>query len=875
MTYRSDDEISSKIFNDPIHDWAVNFIDTPQFQRLRNIKQLGTIYYVFPGASHNRFEHCLGTAYLANSWAKRLFEEQNLEQITSDDVKCVTLAALCHDLGHGPFSTVFEDHVIPRLTGNNQWKHEDNSKIMFEHMFKCVTDENGKNDADFDDKDYNIIRDLITGDDPQNKRTFIFDIVANKRNSIDVDKFDYLERDCYHLGMKSKFEFSRLMKFSRVIDDQIAYQHKEYLNISEMFHTRFSLHARIYNHRVSKALDFMVADALCEANHVLKISDAINDGEEFLKLSDNTLHVIEYMQDSSLIKSKEIINRIRHRKLYKFVDECLIPREYRSRLNETNLNKSEIIRHKIGNESISEDDIIIHKFKINYGKEDQNPLDYVKFYGNSKESFNLKKSEVSYLIPEQYDDEIVAVYAKDPEKDKPIQDAFRALMKELNLTVKFNQGSALSDTRIEQNNGTVKSPVYSTAVYGTRWATEPAPRYEIPEEEMPPEVAYKLIKDDLMLDGNPSLNLASFVTTYMEKEAEKLMKENLSKNFIDYEEYPVSVELQNRCVNMIARLFNAPMNDPKEEAMGVSTVGSSEAIMLSVLAMKKLWQKRMRAKGKPTDRPNLVMSASVQVCWEKATRYLEVEEKFVYLTEGEYILDPQKAVDLVDENTIGVCVILGSTYTGHYEDAKTVNDLLMEKNLENGWDVPIHIDAASGVRSINVSGHKYGLCYAGIGWGIWRSAKYLPEELIFTVNYLGCASHVIAQYYVLIRLGRVGFTAIMRNLMNTSSILATKLEETGKFKIISDRNGNGLPLVAFKLSAKEVHYDEFDVAKKLRERGWIVPAYTMAPNTEHIKVLRIVVREDFSRERCDVLVEDIISCLEVFLRDKGTGKSQD
>ncbi|RHZ49337.1 hypothetical protein Glove_522g15 [Diversispora epigaea] len=453
--------------------------------------------------------------------------------------------------------------------------------------------------------------------------------------------------------------------------------------------------------------------------------------------------------------------------------------------------------------------------------------------------------------------------------------------------------SALSDSRVEANNEANKSQ-FSTSVYGTRWATEPTPRYVLPENEMPPEVAYKLIKDDLMLDGNPSLNLASFVTTYMEKEAEKLMKENLSKNFIDYEEYPVSVELQNRCVNMIARLFHAPMDNSDDEAMGVSTIGSSEAIMLAVLAMKKLWQKRMKEKGKPTDKPNLVMSASVQVCWEKATRYLEVEEKLVFLQEGDYILDPQKAVDLVDENTIGVCVILGSTYTGHYEDAKTVNDLLMVKNQENDWDVPIHIDAASGgfvvpfinpdlewdfrlplVRSINVSGHKYGLCYAGIGWGIWRSSRYLPEELIFTVNYLGSdqasftlnfskgASHVIAQYYVLIRLGRFGFTAIMKNLMNTAEILANKLEETGKFKIISDRNGNGLPLVAFKLSAKKIHYDEFDVAKKLRERGWIVPAYTMAPHTEHIKVLRIVVREDFSRERCNVLIHDIVSTLDI------------
>ncbi|CAG8562298.1 8175_t:CDS:10, partial [Cetraspora pellucida] len=439
--------------------------------------------------------------------------------------------------------------------------------------------------------------------------------------------------------------------------------------------------------------------------------------------------------------------------------------------------------------------------------------------------------------------------------------------------------SAVSDARINEKDESGKS-LFSTCIYGSRWSSQPIPKYSLPEDEMPPNIAYKLIKDDLALDGNPVLNLASFVTTYMEEEAEKLMTDNLSKNFIDYEEYPVSVELQNRCVNIIARLFNAPMDDPKSEAMGVSTVGSSEAIILSVLAMKKLWQKRRKAEEKPIDKPNLVMAASVQVCWEKATRYLEIEEKFVYLTEGVYILDPVKAVELVDENTIGVCVILGSTYTGHYEDAKMVNDLLKAKNEETGWDVPIHIDAASGgfvapfvnpdlvwdfrldlVRSINVSGHKYGLCYPGIGWAIWKSPKYLPEELVFNVNYLGSdqasftlnfsksASNVIAQYYVLIRNGRQGFTSIMNNLMIISNYLAKSLEDTGFFEILSDRNNAGLPLVAFRLKIADIHYDEFDVAQRLRERGWIVPAYTMAPNTQHIKLMRVVVREDFSRER--------------------------
>ncbi|CAG8545840.1 17971_t:CDS:10 [Cetraspora pellucida] len=447
----------------------------------------------------------------------------------------------------------------------------------------------------------------------------------------------------------------------------------------------------------------------------------------------------------------------------------------------------------------------------------------------------------------------------------------------------------VSDTQLDKEKDEHSKQVFSTSVYGSRWTTEPIPKYSLPDNEMPSHVAYKLIKDDLQLDGNPVLNLASFVTTYMEDEAEKLMKENLSKNFIDYEEYPVSVELQNRCVSIIARLFNAPM----DESIGVSTIGSSEAIMLAVLSMKRLWKNKRIAEGKPVDKPNLVMAASVQVCWEKATRYFEIEEKFVYLTEDTYILHPEKAVELVDENTIGVCVLLGSTYTGHYEDVKSVNDLLLAKNQKNGWDVPIHVDAAAGgfvapfvnpdlvwdfrlelVRSINVSGHKYGLCYPGVGWAIWKSRKYLPEELIFNVNYLGSdqatftlnfskgAANVIAQYYVLIRLGRQGFTSIMKNLMNIADYLSVRLEATNKFTILSDRNGNGLPLVAFKLKAKNIHYDEFDVAQRIREHQWIVPAYTMAPNIQHVKLLRVVVREDFSRERCDIFITDLMHTID-------------
>ncbi|KAL1914693.1 uncharacterized protein VTP21DRAFT_8104 [Calcarisporiella thermophila] len=428
----------------------------------------------------------------------------------------------------------------------------------------------------------------------------------------------------------------------------------------------------------------------------------------------------------------------------------------------------------------------------------------------------------------------------------------------------------ISDARLEHGEEE-NSEVYSSTVYGTRWAIAEVPRYEMPEDEMPPRVAYKFIKDELALDGTPALNLASFVTTYMEEEAEKLIAENNNKNFIDFEQYPISVELQNRCVNMLGRLFHAPMNDPQSEALGVSTVGSSEAIMLAVLAMKRRWQHRMREQGKPTDKPNIVMGANVQVCWEKAANYLEIEMKFVYLTETTYIATPEKVVELIDENTIGVCSILGSTMTGLLH-------------------VPIHVDAASGgmvvpfikpglewdfrlplVSSINVSGHKYGLCLPGIGWVLFRDKTYLPEDLIFKVNYLGTdqasftlnftksASPIIAQYYILIRLGRKGFTSIMRNLMMNAEYFTHCLKRTGRFRILSNLN-NGLPVVVFSL-AGEQKYDEFDVASRVRERGWIIPAYTLPPKAEKIKVLRVVIREDFARHRADLLVKDIMAAL--------------
>ncbi|KAI3915040.1 hypothetical protein MKW92_010706 [Papaver armeniacum] len=424
--------------------------------------------------------------------------------------------------------------------------------------------------------------------------------------------------------------------------------------------------------------------------------------------------------------------------------------------------------------------------------------------------------------------------------------------------------------------------VHST--FASRYVRTILPRFKMGEDSIPKEAAYQIINDELMLDGNPRLNLASFVTTWMEPECDKLMMASINKNYVDMDEYPVTTELQNRCVNMIARLFNAPLEEA-EAAVGVGTVGSSEAIMLAGLAFKRRWQNKMRAEGKPCDKPNIVTGANVQVCWEKFARYFEVELKEVKLSEGYYVMDPAKAVEMVDENTICVAAILGSTLNGEFEDVKLLNDLLVEKNKETGWDTPIHVDAASGgfiapfiypelewdfrlplVKSINVSGHKYGLVYAGVGWVIWRTKEDLPEELIFHINYLGAdqptftlnfskgSSQIIAQYYQLIRLGYEGYRNIMENCSENALVLKEGLEKTGRFNIIS--KDIGVPLVAFSLKDNTQH-NEFEISDSLRRFGWIVPAYTMPPNAQHVTVLRVVIREDFSRTLAERLVSDI------------------
>ncbi len=439
-------------------------------------------------------------------------------------------------------------------------------------------------------------------------------------------------------------------------------------------------------------------------------------------------------------------------------------------------------------------------------------------------------------------------------------------------------------------------PAHSIApAYTGRLFTAPIPALRMPNDSMDPEAAYRFIHDELMLDGSSRLNLATFVTTWMDPEAEKLMAETFDKNMIDKDEYPATAAIEQRCVCMVADLFHAEGLDDADpaSACGVSTIGSSEAVMLGGLAMKWRWRQRVGTgkKGWEGRTPNMVMGSNVQVVWEKFCRYFDIEPRYLPMEEGRYVITPEQVISAVDEDTIGVVAILGTTYTGELEPVAEICAALDALAAGGGVDVPVHVDAASGgfvvpflhpeitwdfrlprVVSINVSGHKYGLTYPGIGFVVWRSAEYLPEELVFRVNYLGGdmptftlnfsrpGNQVVAQYYNFLRLGREGYTKVMQNLSASARWLGEKLRASGHFEIVSD--GSAIPVVAFRL-AGDRGYTEFDVSHELRTHGWQVPAYTMPDNATDVAVLRVVVREGLSGDLVRALYDDISSSLTV------------
>ena len=417
--------------------------------------------------------------------------------------------------------------------------------------------------------------------------------------------------------------------------------------------------------------------------------------------------------------------------------------------------------------------------------------------------------------------------------------------------------------------------------YSGRYFDEPVPKHAVPEDGMPSAAAYRLVHDELNLDGNPALNLASFVTTWMEPEADRLVLDTMAKNLIDQDEYPQTEVIHRRVVSMIARLFNAP---DETVPVGTATIGSSEAIMLALLAHKRTWRNARRAAGLATDRPNLVIGGDVHTCWEKFANYFEVEARVAPLTEGSYTLTAEAVRERVDENTIAVGGLLCTTFTGGVDELEEINELLAGLEEERGWSIPLHIDAASGgfltpftapklkwdfrlsqVRSINVSNHKFGLVYPGMGTVIFRDRAVVPDELVFHINYLGGdmpnyslnfsrpANTVALQYYNLLRLGRAGYERIATEMVDVARHLRDGLLEIGGFEALSEVDM--FPVVA--LRATEGGPDVFAVSDELRKRGWIVPAYTLPPDAQHISVLRLVVKESFSRDMAELLIADV------------------
>jgi len=430
-------------------------------------------------------------------------------------------------------------------------------------------------------------------------------------------------------------------------------------------------------------------------------------------------------------------------------------------------------------------------------------------------------------------------------------------------------------------------------VYATRAMETTIPKHRIPADGLRPDVALQLVEDELMLDGNARQNLATFCQTWFDDGIHKLMDLSIDKNMIDKDEYPATAEIESRCVRLLAHLWNSPA---AATTIGCSTTGSSEAAMLGGLALKWKWRERCAQLGKSSDRPNIV-TGPVQVCWHKFARYFDVELREVPLERDRLIMTPEEVLARVDENSIGVVPTFGVTFTGHYEPVAQIAESLDNLQRETGLDIPIHVDAASGgfiapfaqpeivwdfrlprVRSINTSGHKFGLAPLGVGWVIWRDASDLPEGLVFHVNYLGGdmptfalnfsrpGGQVVCQYYLMLRLGMDGYRRIHRNCYDVARHIARRIAALGHFEVLFDGDsGNGIPAVSWTMREdSRAGYSLFDLSDRLRARGWQVAAYSMVPNIADVAVMRVLVRHGFSLDFADALLDDIRRSLEYF-----------
>ncbi len=434
----------------------------------------------------------------------------------------------------------------------------------------------------------------------------------------------------------------------------------------------------------------------------------------------------------------------------------------------------------------------------------------------------------------------------------------------------------------------------SVPVYGSHYMIEDSPSQTIPDKMMPPDAVYQLIKDETFSQTQPQLNLASFVTTYMDEYATRLMNEAININSVDETEYPRIAVMNQKCINIMANLWNSP--EKEESKAGALGIGSSEACMLGGVAALMRWKERRKAKKKPFDKPNLVISACYQVVWEKFAQFWDIEMRLVPVTHEKPSLDAADAVALCDENTICVVSIQGVTYTGLNDDAQALDAALDEYNAKTGNEVCIHIDAATGgyilpflkpevvwdfrlkwVLSISTSAHKFGLVYPGIGWVVWKERKYLPKAMAFSVDYLGAnviqvgmnysrpAAQILGQYYQFCRLGREGYTAIQTNSMNVAKYARDAIGAMSPFKLYGDEMPNPLFIWSLKPEYnKTAKWSLYDLQYKLQESGWMVPAYTLPKKLEEQVVMRVVARQGISRDVIDQLLGNIRSAVAGF-----------
>jgi len=437
-------------------------------------------------------------------------------------------------------------------------------------------------------------------------------------------------------------------------------------------------------------------------------------------------------------------------------------------------------------------------------------------------------------------------------------------------------------------------------VYASSDLSVVMPKYTFPKKEHDPRHAYQVVHDELMLDGNARQNLATFCQTWVDDYIHKIMNECIDKNMIDKDEYPQTAEIESRCVHMLADLWNSP---DAANTLGTSTTGSSDAAMLGGMAMKWRWREKMKAAGKPTDKPNMI-TGPVQVCWHKFARYWDVELREIPMEGDRLIMTPEEVIKRCDENTIGVVPTLGVTFTCQYEPVKAVSDALDQLQKDKGLDIPIHVDGASGgflapfvepelewdfrlprVKSINSSGHKFGLAPLGAGWCVFRDKEDLPDDLIFWVNYLGGnmptfalsfsrpGGQIVAQYYNFLRLGREGYRKIHQACYETAQYLADEIDKLGPFKIIYNGRG-GIPAMSWSLKEGiDPGFNLYDLSDRIRMRGWQIAAYSMPANRQDLVIMRVLVRHGFSRDLADLLVDDLKRCMAYFEKNPVTHKA--